>query len=191
MLILLRHGQTAANAQARLQGHIDLPLDEVGIEQARKCGEYLRATFGDLTVISSPLMRAKQTAGALSDAVAIDKRFIELDYGDWDGVPLADVDQSQWTQWRNDPSFRPPNGESLVELDARVQPALIELMDQARTNTVVVVSHVSPIKSGVAWAMGVGPDTSWRMQLERASICRIAIGPRGPSLYSFNETSHL
>jgi alpha-ribazole phosphatase len=191
MLILLRHGQTAANAQARLQGHIDLPLDEVGIEQARKCGEYLRATFGDLTVISSPLVRAQQTAAALSDAVAIDKRFIELDYGDWDGVPLADVDQSQWTQWRNDPTFRPPNGESLVELDARVQPALIELMDQARTNTVVVVSHVSPIKSGVAWAMGVGPDTSWRMQLERASICRIAIGPRGPSLHSFNDTSHL
>ena len=66
MLILLRHGQTAANAQARLQGHIDLPLDEVGVEQARKCGEYLRATFGDLTVISSPLMRAQQTAGTSS-----------------------------------------------------------------------------------------------------------------------------
>lgn len=191
MLILLRHGQTAANAQARLQGHIDLPLDEVGVEQARKCGEYLRATYGDLIVISSPLIRARQTAAAVSDTVTIDKRFIELDYGDWDGVGLSDVDQQQWAQWRLDPAFRPPNGETLLELDARVQPALLELADQARTNTVVVVSHVSPIKSGVAWAIGVGPETSWRMQLERASICRIGIGPRGPALHSFNDTSHL
>lgn len=191
MLILLRHGQTTANAQARLQGRIDLPLDEVGVVQARKCGEYLRATHDDIVVISSPLIRAQQTAGAISDNVTIDERFIELDYGDWDGVPLTDVDQQQWAQWRNDPSFRPPNGETLIELDARVQPALHELMEEARQRTIVVVSHVSPIKSGVAWAMGVGPETSWRMQLERASICRIAIGPRGPALHTFNDTSHL
>lgn len=191
MLILLRHGQTAANAKSLLQGRIDLPLDEVGAVQAQKCGEYLRATYKDLVVISSPLIRAQQTAGAISDNFAVDERFIELDYGDWDGVALADVDQQQWSQWRNDPSFRPPNGETLLELDARVQPALHELLEEARTRTVVVVSHVSPIKSGVAWAMGVGPETSWRMQLERASICRIAIGPRGPALHSFNDTSHL
>lgn len=191
MLILLRHGQTEANAQARLQGRIDLPLDELGQQQALKCGEYLRATYGELTVVSSPLIRAQQTAAAVSGDVRIDERFIELDYGDWDGVALADVDQTQWSQWRNDPTFRPPNGETLVELDDRVQPALRELIEQARTSNVVVVSHVSPIKSAVAWAMGVGPDTSWRMQLERASICRIAIGPRGPSLHSFNDTHHL
>jgi broad specificity phosphatase PhoE len=56
---------------------------------------------------------------------------------------------------------------------------------------VIVVSHVSPIKSGVTWALGTGPETTWRMQLDRASICRIAIGPRGPGLVGFNETSHL
>lgn len=191
MLILLRHGQTSANAKSLLQGRIDLPLDEVGVAQAQKCGEFLRAIYGEITVLSSPLIRAQQTAAAVSDDVAIDERFIELDYGDWDGVALADVDQTQWAQWRQDPTFRPPNGETLLELDARVQPALHELIDQARTRNIVVVSHVSPIKSGVAWAMGVGPETSWRMHLERASICRIAIGPRGPSLHSFNETNHL
>ncbi len=191
MLIFLRHGQTAANAQSLLQGRIDLPLDQVGVEQARQCGEYLRATYSDLRIISSPLIRAQQTAAAVSVNVETDERFIELDYGDWDGVGLADVDQYQWAQWRNDPAFRPPNGETLLELDARVQPALHELMNDARHRTIVIVSHVSPIKSGVAWAMGVGPETSWRMQLDRASICRIAIGPRGPALHSFNDTSHL
>lgn len=191
MLILLRHGQTAANAASLLQGRIDLPLDEVGREQARRSGEFIRNTYGDVVVMSSPLMRARETAAAIADDVRIDERFIELDYGDWDGVALSDVDQSQWRQWRDDPSFRPPNGETLLELDARVQPALDEVSELARDKTIVVVSHVSPIKSAVAWAMGVGPDTSWRMHLERASMCRIAIGPRGPSLHSFNDTSHL
>lgn len=147
--------------------------------------------YGDVVVISSPLLRARETAAAISGDVIIDERFIELDYGDWDGVAMSDVDQHQWRQWRNDPAFRPPNGETLLELDARVQPALSEISDIAREKTVVVVSHVSPIKSAVAWAMGVGPETSWRMHLERVSMCRIAIGPRGASLHSFNDTSHL
>lgn len=191
MLILLRHGQTAANAASLLQGRIDLPLDDVGVEQARRSGAFIRETIGEVVVISSPLLRARETAAAISQDITIDERFIELDYGDWDGVAMSEVDQQQWRQWRNDPTFRPPNGETLLELDARVQPALSEISDIAREKTVVVVSHVSPIKSAVAWAMGVGPETSWRMHLERASICRIAVGPRGPSLHSFNDTSHL
>lgn len=191
MLILLRHGQTAANAASLLQGRIDLPLDDVGREQARRSGEFIRDMYGDVVVMSSPLMRARETAAAITDNVHIDERFIELDYGDWDGVSMSDVDQVKWRQWRDDPSFRPPNGETLLELDARVQPALEEIADLAREKNLVIVSHVSPIKSAVAWAMGVGPDTSWRMHLERASMCRIAIGPRGPSLHSFNDISHL
>jgi len=191
MLIMLRHGQTAANARALLQGRIDLPLDELGVQQAQRCGEYIRATFPDALIVSSPLLRAQQTAHAISHDITIDERFIELDYGQWDGVAITDVDQDQWSAWRHDPSFRPPNGESLLELDARVRPALEEVQEQARTGNVVVVSHVSPIKSAVTWALNVGPETTWRMQLDRASICRIAINPRGASLTGFNETSHL
>ena len=191
MLILLRHGQTAANAASLLQGRIDLPLDDVGREQARRSGEFIRDMYGDVVVMSSPLVRARETAAAITDDVHIDERFIELDYGDWDGVSMSVVDQVKWRQWRDDPSFRPPNGETLRELDARVHPALEEVAEIAREKNLVIVSHVSPIKSAVAWAMGVGPDTSWRMHLERASMCRIAIGPRGPSLHSFNDTSHL
>lgn len=191
MLILLRHGQTAANAKALLQGRMNLHLDSEGVQQAKRCGEFLRAKYPDALVVSSPLTRAHQTASAISDIVTIDERFIELDYGDWDGVALTDVDQTLWAQWRNDSSFRPPGGETLVELDNRVQPAFEEISEHAQTGDVIVVSHVSPIKSGVTWALGTGPETTWRMHLDRASICRIAIGPRGPGLIGFNETSHL
>ena len=170
---------------------MNLPLDPEGERQAARSGEYLREKFPDALVVCSPLTRAHQTASAITGNVTIDERFIELDYGDWDGVALTDVDQTLWAQWRNDPSFRPPGGETLVELDNRVRPAFEEISERAQTGDVIVVSHVSPIKSGVTWALGTGPETTWRMQLDRASICRIAIGPRGPALLGFNETSHL
>ena len=191
MLILLRHGQTSANAQALLQGRIDLPLDDVGSNQAVKCGEFIRQQFPGARVVSSPLQRAQQTAQHIRHDVEIDERFIELDYGTWDGLALSEVPSDQWATWRRDPHFRPPQGESLVELDARVRPALEELAQRAQHEDIVIVSHVSPIKSAVTWALGVGPDATWRCHLDRASICRIAISPRGPSLTSLNETAHL
>lgn len=191
MLILLRHGQTRANAQSLLQGRMDVPLDATGHEQAARCGAHLRGLFPGARVISSPLLRARETASYVSDAVEIDDRFIELDYGEWDGTAVTDVPRDEWARWRNEPDFRPPGGESLVELDARVRPALEELVNEAREAHVIVVSHVSPIKSAITWALGVGPDATWRCHLDRASICRISIGPRGPSLTAMNETAHL
>ena len=191
MLILLRHGQTAANASALLQGRMNLPLDDVGRIQAVRCGAFIRENFAGARVISSPLLRAVQTASSISDNVEIDDRFIELDYGDWDGVPMSEVDSNAWNHWRTDPSFRPPGGESLIELDARVRPALEDVREEATTRHVVVVSHVSPIKSAITWALGVGPDVTWRCHLDRASMCRIGIGPHGPALLGMNDTAHL
>ena len=191
MLILLRHGQTTANAQSLLQGRIDLDLDAVGQQQAALCGQFIRQHFPHARIVSSPLVRAQQTALAISPHVEIDKRFIELDYGSWDGVAMSAIDPAQWARWRSDPHFRPPNGESLVELDERVRPALEELRKEAMEKHIVIVSHVSPIKSAVTWALGTGPESTWRMHLDRASMCRVAVTPRGATLASFNETGHL
>lgn len=191
MLIFLRHGQTSANAAGLLQGRIDLPLDDVGRRQADMCGDYLRMHHPGARVVTSPLIRATQTAASIADEFEIDERFIELDYGSFDGRAVTDIPTETWSQWRNDPHFRPPGGETLVELDARVVPAVIELCESARDADIIVVSHVSPIKSAALWSLGVGPEASWRCSLDRASICRIAITPRGPSLVGFNDTSHL
>lgn len=190
MLILVRHGRTAVNAGGRLQGHMDVPLDDTGVAQARAVGEVLRRTFPGARVISSPLVRALDTARAIVDEPEIDRRFIELDYGDWDGLRMDEVGDA-WRRWRDDPHLRPPNGETLVELDDRVRPALLELSGDARNGDVIVVSHVSPIKSAVTWTLGAGPELTWRLSLHRASICTVRIGPNGPVLESFNETGHL
>ncbi len=190
MLILVRHGQTAVNAGGRLQGRIDQSLTELGRRQASTCAAAVGAPS---RVIASPLLRAQETAAALAPSgveVEVDDRWVELDYGEWDGVPLGEVPRAAWTRWRSDPAFAPPGGESLVTLTARVQTACEELALQAASEDVVVVSHVSPIKAAVAWALGVGPETSWRMFLGVAAVCRISVNANGPSLISFNETAH-
>ena len=116
---------------------------------------------------------------------------MELDYGDYDGMALADVPAELWARWRNDFDFAPPGGESLVALRTRVAAALDDLADAARTEVIVVVAHVSPIKAAVAWALGVGDEVTWRMFVRPASITRIAVTDRGPVLHSFNEVAHL
>ncbi len=188
MLFLVRHGRTAINVGNKLQGRIDHPLDEVGRQQAIEIASVLK----DIDrVISSPLIRAKQTAAAFGLPVHTDPRFIELDYGDFDGMLQKDVQTPTWSEWRRNNNFRPPNGETLVELDVRVREALSELIDEARSRNIVVVSHVSPIKAAIAWTIGTEIGSSWRMLLDRASISRIEITENGPSMRGFNDTSHL
>ncbi|TRZ70976.1 MAG: histidine phosphatase family protein [Actinobacteria bacterium] len=191
MLILVRHGRTIANAQALLQGHVNHPLDEIGVDQARRVARVLNDLYPKARVISSPLLRARQTAETISTSVSIDERFIELNYGDFDELALTDVSPEIWEQWRSDENFRPPHGETLHELDIRVHAALQDLSAEARTQDVIVVTHVSPIKSAMTWSLGGDASMSWRCALDRASITRVAIGPRGPSLTGFNDTAHL
>ena len=194
MIILVRHGQTEANASGLLQGRVDLPLTELGRRQARAA---TAAVPPGARIVSSPLRRAVQTAEVLASAtgdVVVDDRWIELDYGAYDGRPFGDVPGEVWDRWRSDPDFAPPGGESLRQCGDRVRAACEELSAGLRASdarAVVVVSHVSPIKAAVAWALGVGDTTSWRMFLDVAAICRLSVGPRGPSLHSFNDRHHL
>lgn len=186
--MIVRHGRTAHNAAGRLLGRLDVPLDEHGRAQAAA----LAAAVGPVgRVVSSPLLRARETAGAFGAPVEVDERWIELDYGELDGVALADVPATTWAAWRRDPGYRPPGGETLLEVRSRVEAALADLRADAAGETVVVVSHVSPIKAAVGWALGVGDEVNWRLHLAPASITRIAVGDRGPALHTFNEVAHL
>lgn len=188
MLILVRHGRTPANAARLLQGRLDTELDTVGRHQAAA----LAAAIGPVDhVVASPLTRARQTAEAFGAPLHFDDRWMEIDYGRLDGSPIADVPEEVWQRWRSDVDFVPAGGESHRQLFERVMPACEELLERSRSERVVVVSHVSPIKAAIGWALGLPRSVAWRCFLEQASISRIGADAHGPVLRSFNETWHL
>lgn len=188
MLILVRHGRTEANASGLLLGRSDPPLDPLGMDQA----DAVAATLGHVRrVVSSPMLRTRSTAEGLGDDVELDDRWREVSYGDWEGRPLRDVSPETWAEWMADPDFAPPGGESIAALGARVRAACDDLVRAATESDVVVVSHVSPIKAAVAWALGVPDEVTWHLYLAPASITRIGFRGSRRILHSFNETAHL
>lgn len=184
VLYLVRHGRTDANARGLLQGRLDPALDETGLRQAAA----IAAMVGEVDeVISSPLQRARQTAECFGRDVTIDERWIEVAYGEYEGVPTGEVPPEVWQAWRTNRNFATKGGESFSSLDARVREACEDLADRIAERDVVVVSHVSPIKSAVAWALGVTMEIMFHCHLGQASLCRIDIGRFGPVLHGFNE----
>ena len=191
MILFVRHGQTEANRQRLALGRADPPLTERGVEQADALSARL-ASIEVASVFASPLLRARQTAAPIAAAVGaevvVDDRLIELDYGEWDGRSFPDLPPDALARWRTDPTFAPPGGESLRTVASRVAGFCTELLDGP---TVVAVSHVSPIKAAVTWALGASEELGWRMFLDLASITRIAGRNGQASLIGYNDTAHL
>jgi broad specificity phosphatase PhoE len=191
MITFARHGQTEANRQRLALGRADPPLTELGAQQAAALAERL-ATTKSTRVFTSSLRRARETAGpiaaALGAELVVDDRLIELDYGEWDGKSFPDLPRDELVRWRNDPTFAPPGGESLRAVMQRIESFCTEVLEGPN---VVAVSHVSPIKAAVSWALGAGEELGWRMFLDVASITRIAGRDGQGSLLGFNDTSHL
>ena len=195
MLILVRHGESAANAQRLLVGRTDAELTQKGMAQASSIGLLLRDPI--LNLRSSPLSRARDTAALFAPGVPVevDDRWVEVDYGEYECQPLQDIPADIWREWQRDPFFRPDGGESLAEVDARVAAACDELFAadgfgaRAPEGDVVVVSHVTPIKAAVAWALGMTAELSWRLHLQTASVSRIGRGNGHPVLHGFNEVA--
>jgi probable phosphoglycerate mutase len=188
MIAFVRHGQTTINRDRRLQGRVDAALTDLGRAQAASLGTMFAAE-PVTRVVASPLQRALDTAAPIAAAhmlpVETDERLVELDYGAWDELGLRDIAAEDWARWRADPSFAPPGGESLVAVTTRV-------VDFCRAHLgdelVVAVSHVSPIKSAVCWALGIDERATWRMFLDLASVTRVGLRDGAqPYLASFNE----
>ncbi|HEX8305350.1 MAG TPA: bifunctional RNase H/acid phosphatase [Jatrophihabitans sp.] len=198
-LLLVRHGVTEYSVAKRFAGRSDLELTEAGREQARRAAGRV-AELGPVDVlISSPLRRTRQTADQLADQlelpVLIEDGMVETDFGDWDGYTYAEVSQkwpAELQRWLADPSVAPPSGESFETVTRRVRQARDRILAQHGGKTVVVVSHVSPIKTLVRLALDAPASALQRMFLEPASISVIDYYADGPvSLRSFNDTAHL
>jgi probable phosphoglycerate mutase len=194
VLILVRHGESVANAQGLLLGRTDAELTETGRAQAAAVPMLLEHPVVELR--SSPLCRAVDTAEllGLDLPVVVDERWIEVDYGEFECQPLGDIPADVWRKWQRDRDFRPVDGESLTEVDVRIAAACEEMFAsdgsgaRRRDGDLVIVSHVTPIKAAVAWALGT-PDLYWRLYLRTASVTRISWNRDAPILHGFNEVA--
>ena len=196
--VLLRHGQTAMSVQKRYAGRSDVPLTDVGLQQAAAAAKRL-ASAGLGAIVTSPLLRAaataREVAAATGAAVVTDDGFREADFGAWEGLTFAEV-RERWpaelTAWLADPQVAPPGGESFADVSARVTAALDRVLAARPGQTVLVVSHVTPIKTLVAAALLAPPAALYRMHLDVAALSEIDWYADGPAvLRSFNDTGHL
>jgi probable phosphoglycerate mutase len=196
VIVLVRHGATEANSRGLLLGRADPPLSDSGRAQARAVAEHLGREPRPAAVVASPLRRTMETAASIADvfglAVEPEPALIEMDYGEWDERPLADVPREVWAAWQDDIDFAPPSGESLRSVQGRVSECAASLLARSADGPVIAVSHVSPIKAAAIWALGLDdlPHLAWRLRLDVASITRIAPGLSGPVLAGFNQRAY-
>lgn len=195
-VILLRHGVTS-HTQRKLfsgSGGEDLPLVDEGVEQARRAAAWIAERGGADAIVASPLLRTRQTAAHVSEklglSVETEPGFAETGFGEWDGFSFAEI-MKRWPgeldTWLNSTAVAPPGGESFDDVSKRVEAARERLIDRHAGRTVVVVSHVTPIKLMVRAALQADMGVIHRMELAPASITTITWWPDGtPSLRNFS-----
>ncbi|HEX3389267.1 MAG TPA: bifunctional RNase H/acid phosphatase [Streptosporangiaceae bacterium] len=197
--VLLRHGETPLSAERRFAGRGDIPLTETGKLQAKAAAQRLAARGGVQLIVTSPLRRARLTAEAVAAAtgapVEVDEGWIEADFGEWEGLSYAEA-MERWpdevTAWMNDTSVAPPDGESFATAGRRVLAALDRLLERSDPGRVVVVSHVTPMKTVLRHALLAPPAALRRMHLDVACLCEVDWYADGPVVVrSLNDTGHL
>ena len=196
--LLLRHGQTPLSVEKRFSGIGDPSLTETGSAQAAAAAARL-AGCDATAVISSPLARAQQTAGlvarALGVEVVVEQGLRETDFGDWEGYTFGEVKQKwprELTAWLADTGVAPPFGESFDATATRVRQARDRVLGAYGGQTVVLVSHVTPIKTLLRIALDAPPTALYRMHLDLASVSEVQWFADGPAVVrSLNDTGHL
>ena len=196
--LLLRHGQTAMSVQKRYAGTSDVPLTDLGVQQAVAAAKRL-ASAGLGAIVTSPLLRAAQTAEEVAAVTGVpvitEDGFRETDFGAWEGLTFTEVREGwpdELTAWLADPAVPPPGGESFAEVSTRVTEALHRVLARLERQTILIVSHVTPIKTLVAAALLAPAAALYRMHLDLAALSEIDWYADGPCLLrSFNDIGHL
>ncbi|MEU3574419.1 bifunctional RNase H/acid phosphatase [Kitasatospora sp. NPDC036755] len=200
--VLLRHGETPLTPEKRFSGSggSDPELSDKGRWQAERAAEALAARGSVQAVVASPMRRTRQTAETVAARLGLEVRYEdglrEVDFGDWEGLTFAEVRErypDDLTAWLGSAKARPTgSGESFTTLTHRAGVARDRIIARYAGKTVLVVSHVSPIKTLVRLALGAPPDSMYRMELSAASICAVQYYADGnASVRLLNDTSHL
>ncbi|MCF1647442.1 bifunctional RNase H/acid phosphatase [Streptomyces indiaensis] len=200
--VLLRHGETPLTPQKRFSGSggTDPSLSDVGREQAERAAALLARRGTIQAVVSSPLARTRETAGIVAARlgldVSIDDGLRETDFGDWEGLTFGEVRErhpDDLNAWLASPDAEPTGGgESFAATATRLAATRDKLLAAYAGRTVLLVTHVTPIKTLVRLALGAPPESLFRMELSAASLSVVAYYADGnASVRLLNDTSHL
>ncbi len=197
-LICVRHGETAWNVEARLQGQLDIPLNDRGREQARRTAHWLAEDRPDV-VVSSDLVRAQATASAIATfnrcPLELDPGLRERSFGSFQGLTHTEVAErwpAQAARWKTrDPEFAPGDGESLTVFFARCLEATLRIAEAHAGKTVVLVAHGGVLDCLYRAAARVPLDAPRIWSLDNAAINRLLFTSSGLTLVGWNDTSHL
>lgn len=177
-LFLIRHGQTNLNRDLRFRGFTDAPLNEDGRLEAAGAALLLENS-GIKTLFSSPMPRAVETASIIARdigcSVKVDESFIDVDYGDWQGLTVEDVinkyGRSTLESWKKEPdNFKFPGGDSVTGVHDRLAPALIDAAESQEDGNVGIVSHLLILKLCFLVALDLSYDWFWRITLDNGSV---------------------
>ena len=191
-VLLVRHGQTATTGRVLPGRAPGLHLSDDGRRQAEAAAQRIAKLKRVAAVYASPLERARETAMPIarirSLALRIERGLLELDVGRWTGSRLDRLSKRpEWTTVQRYPSgFRFPEGESFVEMQARVTAALARMVEHHPGGVVVAVSHADPIKAALAHALGMHLDLFQRLAIAPGSITTIVYGAGGPTVLGMN-----
>lgn len=197
LILYVRHGQTPTTGKVLPGRAAGLHLADKGTAQAAAVAERIAGLARVDAVYASPLERARETAAPIARArglkVTIEKGLLECDFGAWTGAELKALAKlPEWTTVQRYPSgFRFPDGESFVEMSARICSTAVKLRDRHPGGVVVAVSHADPIKAAVADALGTHLDLFQRIVISTCSVTAIAYGAAGPAVLTVNHTGDL
>lgn len=196
--VLVRHGASVLSPQRRFSGRGDVPLSPDGRWQAEQLAARLASRGGVDRVISSPLRRSRRTAESIANqcgiSVEIDDDLIETDFGAWEGLTYAEVEQKwpdELVDWRDSTAVAPPGGESFDDTEVRVRRALGRIRADTGSR-IAVVTHVTPVKVLLRLALGAGEDFFHRLRLSTAGMSEVDWNADGSALvHTVNDTAHL
>ncbi|WP_447037110.1 bifunctional RNase H/acid phosphatase [Streptomyces sp. DSM 118878] len=199
--VLLRHGETPLTPEKRFSGSggSDPSLSDAGREQAERAAAAFAARGTIQAVVSSPLKRCQETADTVAARLGLDVHLEddlrEADFGVFEGLTFAEArarHPEELDAWLASADVAPPGGESFAVVARRIEAARDRLTAAYARRTVLLVTHVTPIKTLVRLALGAPPESMFRMELSAASVSAVAYYADGnASLRLLNDTSHL
>jgi len=183
-IAVIRHGPTEWSVARRFAGSIDLPLTDAGREATRAARARIDAARFD-EVISSPLVRARETAELLGAAPRIDERLRERDYGEFEGLTTAEIRERVpgWNVWADDV----PGGESLADFTARVDAVVAELRER-ESGAVLLVTHAHWMRLFAARWLGLGPEGAALFRASELGLTRLGWERENPVMLTWNCT---